>query len=93
MKGLGPNAGTEMSHNSQPRCLLPIGDDGVFQGIARVDSIGSKRAEFCLRAFSTLRKLVLGAESAWKLFSSLLDQVWSPNEQDLVVEIPRSMNL
>ena len=63
-------------HKTQPRCLLPIGEDDVFQCIAWVVSTGSEWAEFFLQACSTLGKLVPGAESAWKLFSSLLDHVW-----------------
>ena len=63
-------------HKTQLWCLLPIGEDDVFQCNAWVVSTGSEWAEFFLQAFSTLGKLVPGAESAWKLFSSLLDHVW-----------------
>ena len=78
VKDLGPTVGTKTwSNKLKPgRYLLPTGEDGVFQGIARVVSIGSDWAEFCLWAFSTLGKLVPAAESAWKLFLLLLDQVW-----------------
>lgn len=74
---LGPNCRhKDLVQQTQPRYLLPTGEDRVFQGIARVVSIGSDWAEFCLWAFSTLGKLVPAAESAWKLFLLLLDQVW-----------------
>ena len=41
-KRLGPQCRhKDLGHNSQSRYLSPIGEDGVFQGITRMVSIGS----------------------------------------------------
>ena len=47
---LGPNCRhKDLVQQTQPRYLLPTGEDRVFQGIARVVSIGSDWADIACR--------------------------------------------
>ena len=63
----------DLGQKTQPKYLLLIDMDDFSSALPGWFPLGETGQSF---ACGLLEKLVPAAESAWKLFSSLLDQVW-----------------
>ena len=76
VKGFSPTVGTKTWTNKlNPRFYYPLVLMEFSNALPGWFPLGQTR-QILPASFSTLGKLVPAAESAWKLFSSLLDQVW-----------------